>query len=227
MKGDGMKKMFLILFLLALCVGTTTGDGSGQIVFMSSATGSLGGFEIWVMDADGTGPVQLTTNTEWDGQPDGSPDGSKIVYASWGDDDTWDLWVVNADGSNPPVQLTTGPAYEYSPTWLREPETECINDLQAVSDCDSVHLSWTDTGACRYNVYRSMVSGGPYDFLGYTTNVVYDDSPVVVGTTYYYVVRTVDPAGMEICQSNEASTTVSECVPESPHPCYRLSPSPG
>jgi len=139
------------------------------------------------------------------------------VYASWGDDDTWDIWVINADGSNPPVQLTTGPAYDYSPSWTGEPVAACIDDLQAVSDCGNVHLSWTDTGADHYNVYRGTIMDGPYVMIGSATVASYDDANVVIGTTYYYVVRPADATEREYCQSNEGSVMPSgNCVPEFP-----------
>jgi len=173
--------------------------------------------DIFVMDADGSNRVQVTTHHYNDINPAWSPDGSQIVYASWGDDETWDIWKMNADGSGLPVQLTSGPAYEYSPSWCGEPADTCVNDLQAVSGSSSVHLSWTGTGASSYAVYRSEVFGGPYTFIGSTTNSHYDDLTVSVWTTYYYIVRSVDDAGAEVCQSNEASVTVTDIVvPEFP-----------
>jgi dipeptidyl aminopeptidase/acylaminoacyl peptidase len=172
--------------------------------------------DIFVVDADGSNRVQVTTHHYNDINPAWSSDSSQIVYASWGDDDTWDIWKVNADGSSLPVQLTSGPAYEYSPSWYGEPEGDCVNDLQAVSGSGSVHLTWTDTGASSYAVYRGTMSGGPYVYLGSVSNPQYNDLTVTVGTTYYYVVRTVDPTGQEICQSNEVQVIVSENVPEFP-----------
>jgi Tol biopolymer transport system component len=68
--------------------------------------------EIYVMDADGSNPVRLTTSASNDMSPDWSPDGTGIVYASGGD-----LFMVNADGSGPPVQLTKTPESEANPAW--------------------------------------------------------------------------------------------------------------
>jgi uncharacterized repeat protein (TIGR01451 family) len=170
--------------------------------------------DVWLMDPDGSNLVQLTTHEYNDVDNAWSPDGKKIAYGSWGYDHTWDIWVVNADGSGSPVQLTSGPAYEYSPTWFGEPEPVCISDLQAAPDCDSVHLSWTEWSASGYNIYRGTILGGPYNNIASTLTNSYDDTDVIVATTYYYVVRPVDSTGLEICQSNEASITVPSCGPE-------------
>ena len=187
-------------------------DGT-RIAFASYLYGNG---DIFVMDADGSNRVQVTTHHYNDINPSWSPDGSQIVYGSWGDDDTWDIWKMNADGSGLPVQLTTGPAYEYSPSWFGGAGT-CVNDLKAVSGSGSVHLSWTGTGAGGYVVYRSTIFGGPYTYLGSVTDSPYDDLTVVVGTTYYYIVRPADATGTEICQSNDASVTVTDIVvPEFP-----------
>jgi Tol biopolymer transport system component len=58
---------------------------------------------VWVMNADGSNPHQLTyggTNPSW------SPDGSQIVYYHSYNDSTGTLWMMNADGSNQ-TPLTT------------------------------------------------------------------------------------------------------------------------
>jgi hypothetical protein len=41
--------------------------------------------------------------------------------------------------------------------------------------------------------------------LGVTTNPFYIDTAVVMGVTYYHVVRAAELIGDEICQSNEAN----------------------
>ncbi|MFX0200091.1 MAG: TolB family protein, partial [Candidatus Hodarchaeota archaeon] len=46
-----------------------------------------GDFEIFVVNADGSGLTQLTSNTATDGMPSISDDGSKIAYQSYVDGD--------------------------------------------------------------------------------------------------------------------------------------------
>jgi hypothetical protein len=85
----------------------------------------------------------------------------------------------------------------------------CVDDLQTASGIDQITLSWTDTGAAGYNVYRATTSGGPYSFIGSTTDSSYVDSDVIGGITYYYVVREAALSGVDLCQSNEATGEAS------------------
>lgn len=76
--------------------------------------GAGAGFDIYVMDADGTeAPRRLTDSPGADTQPVFSPDGTKIAFLSRRDGNT-DIWVMNADGSQQ-TRLTTHPALESQP----------------------------------------------------------------------------------------------------------------
>jgi TolB protein len=73
----------------------------GSIAFESSG-------DIYVMDADGSNPVNLTkTGRRGNFDPAWSPDRTRIAFASDRDHDAgvYDIFVMNADGSNP-VNLT-------------------------------------------------------------------------------------------------------------------------
>lgn len=58
--------------------------------------------EIYVMNADGTNPIQLTDNAVDDLQPAWSPSGDRIVFrrGTVRDAGSDDLWIMNADGSS-------------------------------------------------------------------------------------------------------------------------------
>lgn len=72
---------------------------SGRIAFFSDRDGDE---EIYVMNADGSGVVQLTDNDSNDRHPAWHPDGTRIGFASnrGNDLEIYDLYVMNADGSN-------------------------------------------------------------------------------------------------------------------------------
>ena len=70
------------------------------------------------MDADGSNQVSLGPNgSESDTEPDWSPDGTKIVVQSFRDDPkATEIYVLNADGSNP-TRLTTDGSHNIRPSW--------------------------------------------------------------------------------------------------------------
>jgi len=73
---------------------------------------------IEVVNADGTDPRELTAGP-WDSDPAWSPDGTQIAFDTAWDDagGSFDIAVMDADGSNPrPVTLTPSRT-ELSPAW--------------------------------------------------------------------------------------------------------------
>jgi TolB protein len=124
-------------------------DGS-KIVFTSDRTGT---WQVWLMNTDGTGQTQLTFDPlPKDQVPDWSPDGTKIAYLA----DTTaapdiggngDIWVINADGSNP-HPITSGGHFlgtAWSPDATRiatlDSPTRTVYTLNATdgSDRQAVH----------------------------------------------------------------------------------------
>ena len=79
--------------------------------------------------------------------------------------------------------------------------------LSATAGNQQVSLSWTaSSGATSYNVMRGSANGGPYTQLAAATTTSYVDTGLTNGTTYYYVVVAVGPAGPS-GNSNQASAT--------------------
>ena len=68
-------------------------------------------WEIYVMDADGTGQTRLTNNAGLDGEPDWSPDGTKIAF----DNSRDGIYVMNADGSGQTILTDNGGYPSWSP----------------------------------------------------------------------------------------------------------------
>src|SRR5665647_290959 len=61
-----------------------TATAKGRITFASSRDGN---FEIYIMNADGSGQVNITNNPAFDGTPSFSHDGKKIAFISDRDGD--------------------------------------------------------------------------------------------------------------------------------------------
>ena len=109
------------LLFAGLCVCLTSEElwlknarasNTGRIVFTSLRDGNL---EIYVMDADGGNQENLTNHPAYDGQPDWSPDGTKIAFVS-GRDGVSQIYVMDADGKNVD-RLTDGRATKRDPDW--------------------------------------------------------------------------------------------------------------
>jgi Tol biopolymer transport system component len=92
-------------------------DGQ-RIAFESNRSGNE---EIWVSDADGSNPVQIThLDTAWAGAPRWSPDGKSLAFAS-NAAGSWDVYVVNSAGGSP-RHVTSGNADETWPSWSHDGE---------------------------------------------------------------------------------------------------------
>jgi hypothetical protein len=67
----------------------------GKIVYQSSVTGN---WDLYLINEDGTGERQLTTDSGVEGLPVWSPDGNWIAYLS-DSGGNWGVWVIRPDGS--------------------------------------------------------------------------------------------------------------------------------
>jgi hypothetical protein len=121
------------------------------------------------------------------------PTGTDVVTGTYSGDD------VSAGSSGkttvvvapPPPQAPTGPT------------------LVATAQVGSIKLDWSsasDGGSpiTSYRLYRSSVAGGPYALIASEPTGDYQDTTVVIGTTYYYRATTVNALG-ESPYSNTAS----------------------
>jgi Tol biopolymer transport system component/DNA-binding winged helix-turn-helix (wHTH) protein len=90
-------------------------DGK-RIVFASRRSGS---FEIWICDADGRNPRQLTNiGGALTGTPRWSPDSRHIVFDSWLGGNAA-IYVINADGGAA-RRLTSDTDEDVTPSWSRD-----------------------------------------------------------------------------------------------------------
>ncbi len=76
-------------------------------------------YEIFVMNADGSGPHRVTDNSLGDFSPKWSPDGSQLSFVSdRSEAGHWEVYVMNTDGNNV-KRLTNSPSGEtaINPAW--------------------------------------------------------------------------------------------------------------
>ena len=108
-------------------------DGQ-QIAFISAVT-SLG---IYVVNPNAPGVPQLLIPDQnvFVRRPAWSPDGQKIAFGSRRDGDL-EIYVMNADGTGTPENLTNNPGNDSQPAWQRRPFD---------SDGDALPDSWESDG---------------------------------------------------------------------------------
>ncbi|HET7693574.1 MAG TPA: Ig-like domain-containing protein [Gemmatimonadota bacterium] len=105
--------------LQASAEGMSTGPSAafdvapaGRIAFVSDRGGTP---KIYVMNADGSGLLKLTTGTHADSRPAWSPDGSRIAFARVDDSSSCGIYVMNADGSG--LARLTSTCGDITPAW--------------------------------------------------------------------------------------------------------------
>ena len=118
--------------ILIVCLATLGlavagwGRAAGKIAFTSFREGYD---DVWIMNADGSDPVNLTQGQNCD-RPAWSPDGTKIAYIDVGADYSGrDLWVIDVDGGNP-QQLT--------------------DDIKLIGPNSAYEFFWADDGSSIY-----------------------------------------------------------------------------
>ncbi len=86
--------------------------GKTHLLFVSNYTGQ---YEIWRLNSDFSGPMQLTNDKRENGAPAWSPDSSKFAYYSKQVDGSYQIMVANADGSSP--RKLTNAGNNFTPAW--------------------------------------------------------------------------------------------------------------
>lgn len=157
------------LLVMVACVDTnlTAPEGkgvAGYVYFASNRTAQ--NYELYRMPASGGEPERLTFDPDHnDYEPTPSRDGRLIawerVVATAGEGVTsTEIWVMNADGSNPHVVVRNG-ASNVSPSWTAD---------------DAALVFSSDMGG-DWDIYRVSVNGG--DPVNLTNNPYADQSPRV------------------------------------------------
>jgi Tol biopolymer transport system component len=98
---------------VAAAGGSKAAPTNGRIVFVGGQTGNA---DIYSMNADGSGVVNLTHDPGDDSEPAVSSDGSLIAWISDRDAGNRDVYVMNADGTDV-RRLTTDPYMESWPSF--------------------------------------------------------------------------------------------------------------
>lgn len=99
-----------------------------RILFQSNESGR---WQIYVMNADGGGVTQLTTDDSNNNFPDWSPDNKEICFVSDRDGNE-EIYVMKSDGSEQ-QRLTSTPAREIHPYWTPTGDKILFNSTRGES----------------------------------------------------------------------------------------------
>lgn len=156
----------------------------GRYIVFSSDRGDAG-YNIWRMNADGSNLKQLTHGS-YEGNPQLTPDGRWVVYASWQTGKPT-IWKVSIDGGEP-VQLTD--KYSQAPVvspdgkqiacyyWDEQLETKYLTAIFSIDGgapvktfdlptpivrwaSDGRALTYIDTRDGASNIWSQPLAGGP------------------------------------------------------------------
>jgi TolB protein len=139
------RSRFLALLAMAGLAASAQGAtrGNGKIAYDSLRNGNV---DIFVMAADGTAPVRLTTHSAQDRAPAFSPDGSRLAFHSLRNGNA-DLYLMNADGTGV-VRLTSDTANELQPAWSSDGLRLAYTKMNPTSGTHDVWVIGADgTGA--------------------------------------------------------------------------------
>ena len=120
-------------------------DGA-TILFQSNRSGT---WQLWRMDADGSGLGRVTNDTFNHRQPAWSPDGKLVAYSS--DQGLSDgrraIWLMAAPGSDQsvrPRKLSSGTGQDVHPKWLPDGSGLVFNRIAADGKQADVHVVMLD-----------------------------------------------------------------------------------
>ncbi|MGQ9554913.1 MAG: TolB family protein, partial [Anaerolineae bacterium] len=118
--------------------GSTVPNRTGQqVAFTSDRDGDD---EIWLMNEDGTNPIQLTANVSIsDSEPSWSDMGTQIAFTSNGDGDN-DIYIMDADGTNvTPLEVVANTANDHQPAF--SPDGTMIAFVSDRDGDDEIYLA--------------------------------------------------------------------------------------
>ena len=124
-----------------------TVSANGKIAFDSNRTGN---YEIFSINADGTGVHQLTNNPADDFDPAWSPDGTKVAFSS-NRSGNYDVWTMNADGTNL-INVTKNTAFDAYPSWSPDGDRLAFSSDRSGGNLDIWTVNLNDGTLKRYSI---------------------------------------------------------------------------
>ena len=175
-----------------------------------------GPYEIWSVNADGSGLERLTRHRGFSIAPSWSPDGTKIVYASdggGGEAQGLDLYVMNADGSDKHRVTNNRKREDSDPSWSSDGRRIAFAVLKPGDTPRGFDSSLASVDADGGGFRRLTAAGGPDEL---NPNWSPDSAAIAYERNRRFPVRQSDVALMNANGSGEhriTSTRVHETNP--------------
>jgi Tol biopolymer transport system component len=147
---------------------------------------------ISVMNADGSSPMLLTAGSSE--SPTWSPDGTRIAFMSARQSNSWEIYVMNSDGSAS-KNITNHPAFDAYPAYSPEVFPQVPTDLQTTTpeSNNTPTFKWHATPSTLS--YEMRFDGGAWTTIGNTTTFTASSS-MTVGD-HIFGVRSIAVTGFE------------------------------
>jgi Tol biopolymer transport system component/DNA-binding winged helix-turn-helix (wHTH) protein len=162
-----------------------------QIVFASTRSGNE---EIWLCEADGSKPVQLTNYRRQAGSPHWSPDGRWIVFDAAVDEGrASDIYLISPTGGAT-RRLTHHTARDILPTWSHDGKT----------------IYFTSNRSGTLQIWKLSVDGGDQEALQLTQTEGYEAWEAPDGQHVYYTLGRAKPGRWRVPVGGGAAEPVPE-----------------
>ena len=154
-------------------------DGRRLAFHAAASPSDVLGYEVFVVEADGSGLQQLTSNRVLDGHPAWSPDDTHLVYASFRDPYRSAIVVVTAAGAERAV-LTPAGVHDNDPEYL--PDGRIVFKTDRFSPAPEVRIAvmGEDGSGVRPLTFRTGVSD--HDPSGSSERVLFERFPEPPGS---------------------------------------------